>query len=73
MTNFKDWFDGLSDTTKHVIDGLSITTTVAALFQMLPHIAALLSVIWGVIRIYETRTVQQLLGKKPPRNRKDDE
>ena len=39
----------------------------ASLFGMLPEMAALigsvLSIIWFSIRIYETETVQKLLGK----------
>lgn len=48
---------------KHFFDGLSIVGTIATLAGWLPHIAALLSVIWGAIRIYETKTVQGLLNR----------
>jgi len=34
------------------------------LADMLPSIAALFTIIWTSIRIYETDTVQKLLGKK---------
>jgi hypothetical protein len=30
----------------------------------LPAVAALLSIIWTALRIYESKTVQKLLGKK---------
>jgi hypothetical protein len=30
---------------------------------MLPSIAALFTIVWTAIRIYETRTVQEWLGK----------
>ena len=53
----------LSDATKHVIDGASIATAVGTMMQLLPAIAALLTIVWTVIRIYETKTVQKLLGK----------
>jgi len=33
--------------------------TVGTLLGALPHIAAALSVVWGLIRIFETRTVQR--------------
>lgn len=49
---------------RHLFDGLSIAGTIATLAGWLPHIAALLSVIWGVIRIYETRTVQGWLNRR---------
>lgn len=54
----------LSDATKHVIDGASIATAVGTLMQVLPAVAALFTIVWTMIRIYETRTVQRLLGKK---------
>lgn len=51
------------ETVKHVIDALSILTVIGTLVDMLPSIAALISIIWSVIRIYETKTVQGWLGK----------
>lgn len=56
----------LSDGTKHVIDALSIGTMLGALVQLLPSLAAILTIIWTAIRIYETRTIQGLLGKGKP-------
>jgi glycerol-3-phosphate acyltransferase PlsY len=55
--------ESLSDATKHVIDGASIATAVGTLMQLLPSIAALFTIVWTAIRIYETKTVQKLLGK----------
>lgn len=49
---------------KAVFDGLSIGTALATLASWLPPIASLLTVIWMAIRIYESRTVQKLLGKE---------
>jgi hypothetical protein len=34
------------------------------LMSWLPAVAALLSIIWTLLRIYESKTVQGLLGKK---------
>lgn len=48
---------------KHILDALSIGTMLGTLFQMLPNIAALLTIIWTVLRIYESATVQNWLGK----------
>lgn len=62
----QDLFDAMSDHNKHIIDGLSIAATVGALVQWLPSIAALLSIIWTAIRVYETKTVQGWLGRSPP-------
>lgn len=53
----------LTEPTKHVIDGISVATAVGTLMQVLPAIAALFTIVWTAIRIYETRTVQKLLGK----------
>lgn len=50
---------------KHLLDVLSIGTMLGTLFQMLPHIAATLTIVWTAIRIYETKTVQQWMGKHP--------
>lgn len=56
--------ENLSDGTKHVIDALSIITVLGALVQLLPSIAAILTIIWTAIRIYETQTVQGLIGRE---------
>lgn len=48
---------------KHFLDLASISTTVATIAGWLPAIAALASLIWTGIRIYETQTVQKWLGK----------
>ena len=56
--------DHLSEGTKHVLDGLSVITVLGALVDILPAIAALFTIIWTGIRIYETDTVQKFLGKK---------
>ena len=48
---------------KHVIDAISIGGILATLAGWLPAIAALLSIVWTLIRIYETKTVQKWLGK----------
>ena len=49
---------------KYVGDALSVMTVVATLVDMLPSIAAIFTIVWTGIRIYETDTVQRLLGKK---------
>jgi hypothetical protein len=54
------------ETTKHVVDALSLVTVVGTLIQLLPAIAALFTIVWTAIRIYETNTVQKLLGKEKP-------
>jgi len=44
-------------------DVVSVSTTVAALFDMLPHAAALVSFVWACIRLYETKTFQVWIAK----------
>jgi hypothetical protein len=56
--------DHLSESSKHVLDGLSLLTVLGTLVDWLPAVAALLSIIWTALRIYESKTVQKLLGKK---------
>ena len=51
------------ETTKHVVDALSIMTVVGTLVEMLPTIAAIFTIVWTLIRIWETKTVQNLLGR----------
>jgi hypothetical protein len=53
----------LTDSTKHVLDGASIATALGTLMQVLPAIAALFTIIWTAIRIYETKTIQRFMGK----------
>jgi hypothetical protein len=51
----------MNDHAKHVGDALAVTTTVATVFQWLPAIAAILTIVWTAIRIYETKTVQGIV------------
>jgi hypothetical protein len=52
------------ETAKHIVDALSIVTVLGTLANMLPSIAALFTIVWTGIRIYETDTVQSWVGKK---------
>lgn len=52
------------ETAKTAGDALSIVTVVGTLAEVLPAIAALFTIIWTAVRIYETDTIQKLLGKK---------
>jgi hypothetical protein len=51
------------DTFKYALDAASLFTVVGTMISMLPAIAALFTIIWTVIRIYETKTVQKWLGR----------
>jgi len=52
--------------TKTLVDAVSVVTVVGTIGEVLPPLAALFTLVWTVIRIYETQTVQRLLGRKPP-------
>ncbi len=52
------------ETVKHAVDALSIVTVVGTLVEMLPSVAAIFTIVWTGIRIWETETVQNLLGRK---------
>lgn len=52
------------ETVKHMIDGVSILTVIGTLVEFLPAVSAVLSIVWVAIRIYETDTVQRLVGRK---------
>jgi hypothetical protein len=47
------------ETVKYAVDALSIATVIGTLANMLPAIAALFTIIWMGIRIWETDTVQR--------------
>jgi hypothetical protein len=58
-----DKIDAVNEHTKSVIDWTSIGIAFGSLMQILPSIAAALSILWTVIRIYETKTVQNFIKK----------
>jgi hypothetical protein len=51
------------ETAKTTVDAISIVTVVGTLAEVLPAVAALFTIIWTALRIYETDTIQKLLGK----------
>lgn len=48
---------------KQFLDGLSIFTVVGSLLEMLPAVSAILSIVWVSIRIWETKTVQNIFNR----------
>lgn len=64
LHKLQEYFDHIDEHTKHVIDYTSIGVAFGSLVQILPSIAAALSIVWSVIRIYETKTVQSWLKKR---------
>ena len=55
-----------TESTKTLIDGLSVVTVVGTIGELLPPLAALFTLVWTAIRIYETKTVRKMLGKDRP-------
>lgn len=53
----------MSDHLKNWVDWLSLAGVIATLTALLPPMAAGASLVWTLIRIYETRTVQRWLGR----------
>lgn len=48
---------------KALLDILSVGAAIGTLMNILPAIAALFTIVWTGIRIYETDTIQGLLGR----------
>ena len=54
----------LVDTLKPAGDIVSIGVLLATVASWLPSVAAIFTIIWTAIRIYETQTVQGMFGRK---------
>jgi len=63
----------IEEETKQVMDVAAASTGVLSLVAWLPPIASLLTIIWLGLRIYESKTVQGLLGNSVDNNRKSEE
>jgi len=55
---------------KQVVDTFSVATMVGTVAGLLPAIAALVTIVWTAIRIWETDTVQDLFQKRRKRDKK---
>jgi len=51
----------MHESTKQAVDIASTVTVVGTVMNWLPAIAALWTIIWTTIRIWETKTVQDLV------------
>jgi len=54
----------MSEESKTAVDVVAASTGVLSMVAWLPPIASLLTIIWLSLRIYESETVQKLLGHK---------
>lgn len=59
MARMNDHVDQL----KAAGDVLSVTAVIGSLAGLLPVVAAFLSIVWSLIRIYETRTFQKFIKR----------
>ena len=53
----------MDEHTKTLVDTASVATVVGTLAGILPAIAAIFTIVWTAIRIYESRTVQDFLKR----------
>lgn len=52
----------IDDGVKQTIDLISFSTAMGALMGLLPEIAAIFSIVWSLVRIYESATFQNILS-----------
>lgn len=55
----------LQETAKQTVDAVAGATVVVTWLDYLPDVAAGLSIVWFLIRIWESETVKSLRGKLP--------
>ncbi len=53
----------MTEQLKSMVDVVSLSTVLAAIVGWLPAVAAALSIVWTVIRIWETKTVRNIAYK----------
>lgn len=46
---------------KVLLDGLSLLTLVGTLAQLLPSIATFTTIVWTLLRVYESKTARRLM------------
>lgn len=54
----------VTEETKQAVDVFAASTGVMSLAAWLPPVASLFTIIWLGIRIYESKTVQEIVNKK---------
>lgn len=55
--------ESTAHTAKTIGDGISVGIVVSTIAGWLPAVAALLTIVWTGIRIWETETVQRWFGR----------
>jgi hypothetical protein len=51
------------DFIKHVIDAISAVFAVGSLMQWIPVTASIFTIVWYMIRIWESKTIQNFVAK----------
>lgn len=57
---------------KQLGDAISIITVVGTLAELLPAVAAVLTIVWTAIRIWETDTVQCIFNRNHAQNKTEE-
>ena len=60
----------MDETAKNVVDAASVATMLGTIGSLLPPVAALFTIVWTGIRIWETDTAQAFVKKKRKRDAK---
>jgi hypothetical protein len=63
LNNYKKEAPAMQEETKTVVDVLAIGGTLGTIAGVLPPLAALITIIWTCLRIWETATVQKFFKK----------
>lgn len=58
----------MEEEAKQALDALAVSGTVATMAGWLPPLASLLTIVWLAIRIWESDTVQRMVGKRDSRD-----
>ena len=54
----------INNTTKAIGDLVSYSVVIGTLIDVLPPVAALLTILWTLINIYESKTFGKLIGRE---------
>lgn len=55
--------DHVDEGIKQALDWVSFSAVVTSIMGIIPELAAILPLVWYSIRIYETKTVQEIVSK----------
>jgi hypothetical protein len=60
-------FWGAIEPYKNQLDLASVGLLLATLFSLIPHLTAVVTLVWSLVRLYETATVQNWLARRRQR------